>query len=291
MSAIYFSGFADEAGQELETQINATRELGWSAIEMRNVTVRGFEGGNLHDISGAAFDALVDQLAAAGVRVNSLGSAIANGAQSILNPFDVCEAASRRAAVRARRLSAEFVRIMSYPVGDPSDLHEEERFRRLREIVAIFSGSGVVVVHENCGNYGGMGWTFSLRLLENVPGLKLVFDMGNCFHDLDYTKKAPYPYQDAWEFYEKVRDHVVHLHVKDGLTAEDGKAVHTYPGQGTCDVKRIIDDLLARGYAGAFSIEPHIGVAPEYKDLPEAAGKYRTYVKCGQVLESLFSKT
>jgi sugar phosphate isomerase/epimerase len=189
------------------------------------------------------------------------------------------------------KLGSKFIRIMSYPIlKDPEQQMEEERFRRLREIVAILKDAGVTVVHENCGNYGGMGWTYTLKLLENVPGLKLVFDMGNCFHDLDYTKKAPYPCQNAWEFYEHVRDHIVHMHIKDGRLTDDGKHIHTYPGQGICDVKRIIDDLLARGYAGIFSIEPHIGVAPEFKDLPEAEGKYRTYVKHGQVLETLFPK-
>lgn len=288
MPAIYYTGFADEAGQELETQIKATHELGWSAIEMRNVKVQGFEGGNLHDISDDAFDALVDQLAAAGVRVNSLGSAIANGAKSILNPFNYCQAAARRAAQRAPRLKAEFIRVMSYPVGDPSDLHEEERFRRLREIVAIFSGSGVTVVHENCGNYGGMGWTYSLRLLENVPGLKLAFDTGNTVHDLDYTKPAPHPRQSSWEFYRQVKSHVVYVHIKDAIwDSQTDKTTHVFPGEGQGDVKRILRDILEGGYSGGLSIEPHMGAAMKGPSLSPEENRYATYVEYGRRLMAL----
>ena len=45
---MYLTGFADEAAQDLATQIKATKELGWNAIESRNIN-----GKNIHDISEA----------------------------------------------------------------------------------------------------------------------------------------------------------------------------------------------------------------------------------------------
>ena len=39
---MYYTGFADEAGQNLDVQIKATKELGWYNIESR-----GIEGSNL----------------------------------------------------------------------------------------------------------------------------------------------------------------------------------------------------------------------------------------------------
>ena len=44
----YYTGFADEAGADLETQIRATRALGWSCLEARNIG-----GRNIHDLSDA----------------------------------------------------------------------------------------------------------------------------------------------------------------------------------------------------------------------------------------------
>ena len=66
MFPAYYSGFADEAGADLDTQIKATKELGWSAIEMRKVEVPGFPAGFLHDITDAAFDLLAEHLTSQG---------------------------------------------------------------------------------------------------------------------------------------------------------------------------------------------------------------------------------
>jgi sugar phosphate isomerase/epimerase len=287
MKAI-FSGFADEAGASLDTQIRVTRELGWTNIEMRGVEVPGFPAGNLHDIPDAAFDRLVETVDRERIHIHCFGSAIANGGKSIEKPFDACLAETKRAAARMPRLGTKFIRIMSYPILPGPGQMEKERFRRLREIQKVLADAGVTPVHENCGNFGGMGWTYSLRLIEQVPGLKLVFDMGNCVHDFDYTKPEPRPRQSAWEFYSHIREHIAHLHVKDAYINEHGDAIHAYPGEGKGEVRRIVKDLLAGGYTGALSIEPHMGVAPEFEDLPE--GGSRTYVEYGRRLTKLLAE-
>lgn len=291
MNTLYYTGFADEAGVDLETQIRATKELGWSRIEMRAVKVPGFEAANLHDIADAAFEALAARLDEAGVRVNSLGSAIANGGKDIRKPFDPCLGATRRAAPRAQRLGAEFVRIMSYPVGDPADLREEERFRRLREIVKIFAAHGVQAVHENCANYGGMGWRHSLRLVENVPGLKLVFDTGNTVADKDYSVEPPRSRQSSLEFFRQVRDHVVYVHIKDAIARpEGGPPDHVFPGEGQGEVREVLRELLAGGYSGGLSIEPHMGAGLPDSSLSKEENSYRTYVEYGRRLMDIVAE-
>jgi hypothetical protein len=83
----YYSGFADEAGASLAAQIRATQELGWHHIEMRNVLVPGFPGGNLHDIPEDAFAAVVEELSAADIRVNCFGTAIGKDAAASITTF------------------------------------------------------------------------------------------------------------------------------------------------------------------------------------------------------------
>ena len=48
---MYLTGFADEAAADIDGQIRATKELGWSRIEMRNV-----DGVNLHDLPDDKFE-------------------------------------------------------------------------------------------------------------------------------------------------------------------------------------------------------------------------------------------
>ena len=137
----------------------------------------------------------------------------------------------------------------------------QERFRRLREITKMFLDAGIQPVHENCMNYGGMGWPFTLELLENVPGLKLVFDTANPVFNEDRSKPKPWKKQDPWEFYEHVKEHIVHVHVKDARwNHAKNDADYTMPGDGDGKVREILTDLLVSGYAGGISIEPHVAV-------------------------------
>jgi len=282
---IYLTGFADEAAPDMDGQIRATRELGWTCIEARNV-----DGKNLHDLSDEEFDAVRAKLADSGVRINCFGSAIANWAKKIDEPMTVDLEQTRRAIARMTQLGTQLVRIMSYAVlkdRSPEDQMFDERVLRLRLLVSMFQDAGLQPVHENCMNYGGMGWSYSLRILEAVPGLKLVFDTGNPIFTDDRTKPEPFPKQSAWEFYRYVRDHVAYVHIKDGRMV-DGQCVYGWPGEGDGDVRRICEDLLKRGYRGGISIEPHIQVVHHDASVSSGAdAKYAAYVEYGRRMESL----
>ncbi len=280
---MYYTGFADEAGKALDTQIKVTRELGWRNIEARSVQVGDFPDGNLHDIPDDAFERAAEQLEAAGVQINCFGSTIGNWGKKIDEPFDSSLEEIRRAIPRMRRLGAQLVRIMSFAVREDADQMENERFRRVREIQRMFADAGLTAVHENCMNYGGMGWPFTLKLLENVPGLKLVFDTGNPIFSDDRSRPPPYPKQSSWEFYRHVRDHVVYIHIKDGRYDQaSGKKTFTYPGEGDGDVRRIVQDLLERGYDGGISIEPHMGAVYHDPASRHALNAPAIYVEYGR---------
>jgi sugar phosphate isomerase/epimerase len=279
---LYLTGFADEAAADIDGQIRATRELGWKYIESRNI-----DGKNIHDLNEQEFDIACGKLQDAGVEINCFGSAIGNWAKRIDEPFDSSLDEARRAIPRMRRLGTKLIRIMSFAVlqdREPDDQMEEERFRRMRELRKMFVDAGIEPVHENCSNYGGMGWAFTLRLLENVPGLKLVFDTGNPVDSLDRGKPKPHPKQSSWEFYSRVKDHVAYVHIKDGRwDAERNQVVWTMPGEGNGDVRRIVKDLIDGGYDGGISIEPHVAVVFHDQSVQSEAGvRYANYVEYGR---------
>ena len=287
-----FMGIADEAGASIDAQIKATKELGWRYIEARNVLVAGFPTGNVHDIPDTAFDIVVHRLRESGVGIYCFGSAIGNWAKKIDQPFDSSLAEARRAIPRLQRLGAKFIRIMSFAIREAEDQMEQERFKRVRELTKMFLDAGIQPVHENCMNYGGMGWPFMLRLLENVPGLKVAFDTGNPVFNLDLSKPKPHPHQDAWEFYAHVKEFIAHVHIKDAIWDNaKNDAVYTFPGEGSGDVRRILKDLLASGYQAGISIEPHLAVVfhdATVKSSEEA--QYHSYVQYGQRLMALIQE-
>lgn len=287
---MYLSGFADEAAEGIEGQIEATKALGWSFIEARAV-----DGVNIHDLDDKAFDRCAAALEKAGVGVNCFGSTIANWGSSVDEDFAATLARVDRAVARMRRLGVRLIRIMSYAVivdaegRALADQKEGRRFARLREICARFTGAGITPVHENCFNYGGMSWEHTLRLLDEVPGLKLVYDTGNPGLSFDFRKSFPYPTQDSREVWERLKSHVVHVHVKDGRKdPKSGEETYFFPGEGDCQVERVLSDLLTLGYEGALSIEPHMKVVFHDASVSSSArSRFDNYVEYGRKTEAL----
>lgn len=295
-----FTGISDEAGNAILTQIKAHQELGWDALEVRNCQVDEFPNGNLHEIPEPAFERAVAVIEEQGMKVCGFGSIIANWAHKIEDDFSITEAEIARAIPRMRRLGTGILRIMSYAIRkdaegrDLPDQMEEERFRRLREIKKRFDDAGITVVHENCMNYGGMSISHAHRLLDNVPGLKWVYDTGNPVFNED--RDHPGKRQDSWDFYQAVKPHIAHIHIKDGRwNADKNDADYTFPGEGEGQTERILADVLASGYNGYVSIEPHVsvvfhgpsddkgGLSAEEK----AREQFESYVNYGKALEAM----
>jgi sugar phosphate isomerase/epimerase len=138
-----------------------------------------------------------------------------------------------------------------------------------------------------------MSISHSLRLLENVPGLKLVFDTGSPPLTPDFSKPYPYPMQDSWEFYRAVKEHIAYVCIKDARRDPDtGTEVYTYPGEGDGHILKIVEDLFRSGYEGGFSIEPRMtAVSHDPSVRPAGDARFENYVEYGRrfmkILESL----
>ncbi|WP_009961036.1 sugar phosphate isomerase/epimerase family protein [Verrucomicrobium spinosum] len=298
---IKLTGIADEAGASLDVQIKAHQELGWDSIESRVIEIDGVKG-NLHEVPEATFEKACEILTASNMKISGFGSIIANWAHKIEDDFSITEAEIARAIPRMQKLGTKLIRVMSYAVRkdetgkDLEDQMADERIKRMREINKRFNDAGLTVVHENCMNWGGMSVSYVNRMNEAVPGIKWVFDTGNpVFID---DRDRPGQKQDAWEMYQAIKPHMVHIHVKDGRwNKEKNDADYTFPGEGDGQVEKILSDVVASGYDGYISIEPHVAVvfhgAGAADDLsPEAKAKeqYDSYVKYGRQLETLLKK-
>lgn len=285
-------GIGDEAGGSLKSQIHATSELGWKFIEPRGLEVPGYAKANLHDLPDAAFDIAAKEFEAAGIQPYCFGSTVMNWAKKVADPFAITVAEVKRAIPRMQRVGAKFVRIMSFKPGDEEFKTPPEVFRRVRDVTNMFLDAGLQPVHENCMNYGGMSWQHSLELLDRCPGLKCAFDTANPIFNPDRTRPKPWPKQDPWEFWEHVRDHVAHIHVKDATwNPAKNDADYNWPGEGQGQVRAILKDAIARGYDAGISIEPHMVVV--FHDAPAKAGNgnedatRKNFIEYGRRLEQM----
>jgi sugar phosphate isomerase/epimerase len=254
------------------------------------------DGVNLTDISDEKFDLVCERLAAADVHINCLGSAIANWSRDPRSEedFQYSAEALRRAIPRMQRLGTTMIRGMSFAVvrDEAPDSPELERiiFDKVRRLVRMCEEAGVLYLHENCMNYGGMSHEHTLRLLDNVrsPNFRLVFDTGNPVFTDRRLGSPPYRKQSAWEFYTHVREWIHYVHIKDGRYLHESGGIfpeveYTFPGEGDGDVEQIVRDLLQTGYDGGFSIEPHLAVV-YHDDSAQSADqvRYNNYVEYGR---------
>ncbi|MDX9827028.1 MAG: sugar phosphate isomerase/epimerase family protein [Spirochaetia bacterium] len=287
---IRLSGFADEAADDIAGQIEVIKALGWKGIELRSV-----DGINAHDLSDQDFEAVRRALDKADIEVNCLGSTIANWGKKVDEDRVAAMAAVERAIARMKALGTKMIRIMSYAIdldgqGRPlADQRLPERIVRLNEICGRFAAEGITPVHENCLNYGGMSWGHTLELLDAVPSLRLVFDTGNPSLTPDFSKPHPYPNQDAWESWQKLKSKVVHLHVKDGWRKpETGEEIYVYPGEGPSRVADVLADCLASGYSGWLTIEPHMAVVFHDASVQSPAERRKAvFIEYGRRVEAM----
>lgn len=278
---MYFSGISDEAGQPIDLQIKAHQELGWDYMELRMV-----DGTNITQLSGDDFSSTYDAVTDAGLKVSCFGSAIANWARPITCDKQIDLDDLKRAIPRMHRFDTEYIRVMSYPNHDSDPLPEpewrKESIRRTKDLALMAEDNGIVLVHENCSGWGGESAENSNILLGEVdsPALKVVFDTGN-----------PVTYgQNSWEYYQSVKNDIVYVHIKDAKYVEGGEELYVMCGDGDGYVKDIIGDLLANGYEGGISIEPHLAAVIHTGETTDPAKLYESYTAYGRRLMEIVDK-
>ncbi|MEU5849139.1 sugar phosphate isomerase/epimerase family protein [Saccharopolyspora shandongensis] len=267
------AGIGDEAAVDLTDQIAAIHELGWSAIELRTVDAIA-----LGDLDTPQFAAMRSAIRAAELDVVCLASRIGNWARPITAPFSDDLRELDVLAEQCAELETQFIRIMSYPNdGLPDTEWRDRALDRVARLTERAAEHGVVLVHENCAGWAGDDADRMLRLVTEVdsPSLRLLFDTGN---GIDHS-------YDAHQLLERILPHVAHVHVKDAV-GSPGNAEYVLPGDGNARVADCLRQLLAAGYRGPLSIEPHLATRP-HEGLRAHCSAAELFVQAGQRLEQL----
>ena len=240
------SGFADEIDADLEAQCRLLDDLGITFLEFRSAW-----NVNILDLSDEQLDEAQKILAAHSISVSSIGSPI--GKVNIDDDFDRHLVRFDRAVEVAARFGAPYIRIFSFflrPDQSPAD-HRDEVVRRMRVMAERAREAGVVLLHENEKEIFGDVPERVLDIVEsvNLPSLRLAWDAAN------YVQVGVTPFTAA---YELLKPYTVYIQVKDAILAT-GEVVPA--GQGDGQLPETVRALLADGYDGFFSMEPHLGSA------------------------------
>jgi sugar phosphate isomerase/epimerase len=266
------SGFADEAAKGLREQIAIHKRFDIHSLEIRNV-----DDVNIGQMNDSQFEDVYRIIQEEQISICGFGSAIANWARPITTDFQIDLDELRRSIPRMRRLGTKIIRIMSYPNDGLDELSwQKEVIRRVKILAHIAEQEGVILGHENCEGWGAQSPEHLKSLVMEVdsPALKIIFDPGNPFSHDGTT-------EDVWEFYRAAGPWICHFHIKDCYRNPQGEVIHCYPGEGECDIRNIMIDVLKTGYDGYFSMEPHmavqIHVSSEHPEGVDVKGIYEEY--------------
>jgi hypothetical protein len=91
-------------------------------------------------------------------------------------------------------------------------------------------------------------------VIEEVPGLRRIFDPGNSTGSPDVAAGQPMRLQSSWEFFKAVEPWFDEVHIKDRkrIQMEDGSLQweHTFPGEGEGDIVRLLSELVKNCFPG-----------------------------------------
>ena len=248
MAKFMLSAFADEAAKTLEGQIAALKRNGIPCLEPRDI-----DGGILTktDEELAEIRKMLDDN---GISVYSLGSPI--GKYKAELPFRPHWEQFLRALEVCHQLGTRYMRVFSF--FTPQDSLAEYRdavLTRLQLMVQRAKADGITLCHENESKIYGQNPNEIRDILQNVPGLKGVFDAANLLMND----------QDPMEGFEATRDSLQYVHVKDAI-AKFKTTIAVGNGEGRYDeVLKKVDAMTDATVT--LTLEPHLFGFKAFKEI------------------------
>ena len=244
--------FADEAGSGLQEQIAALKENGIRLLEIRNV-----DGQNIADVSEAKAKEIKAALDKEGISVFSIGSPI--GKIKITDNFEEHKNTLRHILRLCKIFGCDKIRMFSF-FTDEYKKYRAEIISRLNEMVKIAGEAGVTLYHENEKDIYGDLAERVLDILDNVKGLKSIYDPAN------YIQSG----QDITAALNTVFRRADYFHIKDVIKAT-GELVPA--GEGDGQIKKMLG--MIDGDA-VLTVEPHLAVFDGYSKIDgrEMKNKY-----------------
>jgi len=249
-AAFTLSAFGDEIADDLDEQLRVLRELNIGGLDLR-----GAWKTNVLKMSDDQVEAVAHKCAQAGVQVACIASPV--GKSSILEPREKEEANLGRLFVVAERLGTRRLRIFSYypPPGTPQAEYGsfvEEAAARLGRLADKAAAAGFLLLLENEKDIVGDTIERCVALMHQVAGasLRFLWDPANFVQ-----VGEAHPTTNGWD---RLSGYLSYVHIKDAAFADGAVCA---AGEGDGEVRELLRKLVACGYQGFLSLEPHLVVA------------------------------
>ncbi len=240
------SGFADEISPDLNVQVSTLDRLGVKGLDLRSVG-----GVNVLDLSITELQKVHDACAEKGLHVQAIGSPVNKVAFEPLNEareFDKL----RRAIKAAHRVNVKRIRIFTPMVAEGQN--EAAGPKVIAWMLAqkkLAQDEGVVLIHENDDRYWGAHPENAKRLMEVIGGNSFRFAY-------DFANTVLQGYRTMTDWFPWIVPYIDTLHIKDAI--QDGHQI-VPAGEGEGELLEAFQYLVATGWQGPLTIEPHLAAA------------------------------
>lgn len=245
--SIQISGFSDEISDDLDQQLSKVKEL-----SMHYISLRGIDGKNIADFSLEEFrENVLPRLEKAEVNVSSIGSPIGKVfledeegfAKQLQQLETLCEI--------AKLLQCKYIRVFSFFMtkGENYDDHQEKVVEKIKQFAQIAQKHQVILLHENEKDIFGDIARRCKILFEKVdsPYFQGIFDFANFVQCGEDTLIA----------YHLLKENLLYYHIKD---ASYEVSYNVLCGTGDGKIPEILSQVIANGYDGFLTLEPHLAM-------------------------------
>ena len=258
---IKLCAFSDEAGSNIQTQIDAMKRNGIYLTELRSIN-----GKNVADFTLDEAREYQQIFKSNGISVWSIGSPI--GKVDINVDFNEYLKKVEHVFKLAKIFETDKIRMFSF-------FHAYEKgelvFDYLNKMVSLANSYGVKLCHENEKDIYGDTLERVLEIMQRVNGLEYIYDPAN------YLQCN----QPAQKTLEAVHSKTIYFHIKDVISAS-GALVPAGFGDGEILklIEMISDDKV-------LTLEPHLAVFDAYKSIDSSEMKHEfTYSSANEAFDA-----
>lgn len=236
----------DEISVDLIEAIEIAKYWGLQYIELHNVW-----GKNICDVDSATLSKIISIVKKSGMIVTNIDSLTLRCSLSNDDEYSQHISHLLKSIEIAPLFNTNVVRLFSFWKEENVDDKWDQIFEKMELPIKIAEREGIILGFENVssGNIGTSDDLMRMFHYFDSPNLKLIWDPGNAYAS---GEKAPYP-----NGYEKIKDKIIHIHVKDAITNEQGKNVWKPIGKGNVDYKGQLKALIRDNYQGVIALETH----------------------------------
>lgn len=241
MAKYILSAFADEVTSVFEDQLKYVNKQGIGYIELRNLDGTNVSSLTIEDAK--KYKALMDKY---GVKASAIGSPVGK--------IDITADQTEHFELFMHTLDladifeTKNIRMFSYFYPEGTDCHDyrDAIMANLEKMLVEAEKRGINLCHENEARIYGEAPIDCEDIMKQFGGrMKSVLDMGN----------FAFCNQDPMEGYERLRDYIEYIHIKDAFN--DGTIVPAGSGKGRIEeILSLYNDFTDREVI--LTLEPHL---------------------------------